>query len=131
MGAVPVAVGGTVPVVDRGVAGGYTAAEVGVASADAGVDDIGLHPAPRLRVGVAVVERQRALIHAVETPRWCRRLRGRRGHDAVRLDEDDTRVASQGHRGGSRQPHRESGEHVAVLVAHGSACSPSGGCYCR
>ncbi len=52
-------------------------------------------PAPAFDDGVRVVERQVALVDAVETPRRGRRLRVRRVHEAVLLDGGDRRVGAQ------------------------------------
>ncbi len=68
MRAVPVAVRRAAAVVDDGKTRSHPAAEVGVPREDAGVDDVGPHAGPLGGVGVEGVQRQVALVGAVQPP---------------------------------------------------------------
>src|SRR5262249_58092106 len=93
VGAVPVAVG--VVGVHRVVAPGGPAAEGGVGDPDAGVDDVGVHVARRGVVRVAVVQRQVALVDAVQPPGRRVGLGGEQVHLGVGLDVGHPRVGGQ------------------------------------
>ena len=120
--AVPGAVAGAAPVVDRGEPGPHPAAQVVVAVRDAGVDHVGGHARTRsVRRGrrVGPGQRQRPLVDAVEPPRRPP-LRVRPGHPVagadghVRLDGDDVRPALDPAQPAGRQHGGVAGEHVVV-----------------
>jgi len=94
-----------VPVAVRGVSTGRyfidaragPSAKICVGEIDAGVDDVCGDAGACVVVGVAVVQRKVMLIDAVESP--CRRrLSNRRacGHDLIRFDSHDARIARNG-----------------------------------
>ncbi len=83
--------------------------KVGVRDADAGVDDVGAHVGRRRGIGVAVVQRQVALVDAVQAPRRRVQLRGLGVHRTVLLDV--------GHLGQGRELARGRGAHRAGEAA--------------
>ena len=84
--AVAVAVARPVAVADGRVAGADAPGELLVRGPQAGVEDVGVHPRAGLVVGVGRVERQGALVDAVEAPRGAR-LADVELDDPVLLDE--------------------------------------------
>src|SRR5690625_4808131 len=94
MGAVAAAVGVTTAIIDGRVAVAHAAAELAVRTQHAGVNNVRMNIAGRGAVGVLIVQRQVALVNAVQPP-------GRivlsciNGHDAVFLDEIDTAVVKK------------------------------------
>ena len=88
--------------------------EVGHCRADAGVDDVRGHVRACARRRVRVVERQVALVDAVETPRRCGRLRGRRADVAVLLHRRDGRVLAEVGRLLRRHPRGVTRERLGV-----------------
>ena len=92
--AVAVAVGGSAAVTDRVVARQHAAGELRVRGQNARIDDVGGHARAGLRVGVEAVEREQALVDAVEAPRRAA-LGGVDADHAVGLDAHDGRVLRQ------------------------------------
>jgi hypothetical protein len=92
MGAVPVAVvGGSA--VDGVVVRDGAARELLMAEAQSRVDDVRLHARARHGVRVRPVQREAALIDAVQAPGWSRLRRGY-GDDGVGLDVCDVRIVA-------------------------------------
>ena len=67
IGAVAVAVVRAVTVADEIDGAGRSPAEIRMRSANAGVDDVGVHTGARLAVAVGAVERREAPVDAVDT----------------------------------------------------------------
>lgn len=82
MRAVPVAILGAASVVDCGESRLEAPREFAMRAADAGVDHIGVNASEVLRVVVARIERQIALVDAIEPP-GCAVLDGVDGEDGV------------------------------------------------
>jgi hypothetical protein len=118
--AVAVAVGGAAAVVDRGVARDRTTAELRVRVEHAGVDDVRRHARAGGVVGVGVVERQVALVDAVQAPRG-----GGLGrvelHRPVGLDVGDVGVLAQRGQGLVVERGGEPVQHGRVGVADAGA----------
>ncbi len=96
MGAVAVAVLGRVVVVDGVETVGGSAAEVLVRLADAGVDDVSRNAlAGLVRVGVALVQRERLLVDPVQAPGGRVGLGRVDGEDAVLYDRLDGGVGGE------------------------------------
>ena len=127
MGAVAVAVVRAAAVADEVGAVARPAGELLVGGADARVDDVGVHARAGLVVGVGVVERQVALVDAVEAP-GRGRLRRDGVHDLVRLDIGDARVARRARRPRRRELDREALERVLVDVLDVPPCARASSC---
>jgi hypothetical protein len=96
-----------------------------VAGQDAGVDDVGGDPAAGPVVGVGAVQRQVALVDAVQAPRGP----GLGGVDADRLvglDEGDARALLERLDRALREPRREAVEGPVEALQHPAAV-PAGG----
>ena len=108
MGAVTVAI--RVLIIDLIGAPGGTAGEVDVGGADAGIDDVDVHPRRRVDRGEALIEGQGALVDPIQSP-------GRLGlgrtdrHPPVLLHQGDARILGQGvrRRRTQAQPHPRQG----------------------
>ena len=94
-----VAVGGATPNRHFIDAGAGSPPEIDVPEVDASVDDVDRDVAAIVGVGVAVIEGQRALIDAIDSPRR-RRLGSNRGHHLIGFDPLDARI------GGDRRCRR-------------------------
>ena len=120
VGAVAVAVCCAVTVADRRVAAQHTPTEVVVRAQNAGINDVRLHARTRGGVRVAGVERQVALVEAVEAPRGGA-LRG--------VDADHAILLNARHRGILRErcdlAWREvGGKAVEGVSEDGERCGP-------
>jgi hypothetical protein len=113
VGAVPVAIVRTVPVPDEIGPVADSSGELLVRCPDAGVDDVRVDTLSGLAVVVGVVQRQIALVDAVEPPR--RRRLGRDGvEDLVTLDVRDAWISGQGCGRAGRQVDGEALERMLV-----------------
>src|SRR5689334_21929404 len=85
----PVSVGNIVHPRERATA------KVHMGAADATVNDIDVYSPSGPRIGVTVIQRERALIHSIQSPRFHRRLDVAAGDQSVRLDVADVRIAPE------------------------------------
>ena len=123
--AVAVAVGRRAAGGDRVVAGRGAPAEVDVAEPDAGVEDVDGHAGAGRVVAVGRVERQGALVDAVEAPRRGTGLGGLGdAAGAAELDRGDVGVAADAVGGGRRCGDREALQGMAVRETDLPAVGP-------
>ena len=85
-----------------------TSAKLGVSDADSGVEDVGVDTAGIPGDGIGAIERQRALVDAIQPPGAY----GISRHQLIGLDPGNSRVSLQSLEGLRRQARGKAGQHL-------------------